>query len=47
MTEIVWDGKKVKKLEIHSTGEDGEHIWFRGPFEDDTTEESYLLRGGT
>ena len=29
MTEVLWDGKKCVKFEIHEAGESGEFVWFR------------------
>ena len=43
MTEVLWDGKPLKRLEIHET-ESG-LVWFRGTFMDDTYRDSLYLKG--
>jgi len=47
MTDILWDGKKLVRLEIHEAGEDGEFVWFRGTFKDGTKKDTLYLKGTT
>ena len=43
MTEVLWDGKRLVRLEIHET-ESG-LVWLRGTFEDGTYRDSLYLKG--
>jgi len=47
MTDIFWDGKPLKKLEIHEAGEGGEFLWLRGILENGEKKDSLYLKGTT
>ncbi len=47
MTEVLWDGKPLKKLELFTAGEDGQFLWLRGTFKDGIKKDSLYLRGTT
>jgi hypothetical protein len=47
VTEFLLDGKKLKSVEFHVSGEDGEFLWIRFQTEDGKTWDSYYLKGET
>ena len=45
MTELLLNGKKLKKIEFHTSGEDGEFLWISFETEDGEKWNSYYFKG--
>lgn len=47
LTKILWNGESVKKLEFHTSGEDGEFLWIGATLDnkDKDIVSSYYMKG--